>query len=376
VAEILVRAMPRALSRCAVLMVVSGFMLLNDMCGTALAQPSADVIQDLEHAVAPSSDAACPDPSLYATSRPNPPGEPTVVGLGVFFQDLTALNDADQTLDVDAYLIARWRDPRLAAASRGTSSAECSVPTGRLWMPQLEPERLRSRQTFYPDRFLVDAEGVVTLVRRIFAKLSYPLDFRDFPFDRHDWTVTLWPVVAGPREMVFHPLTRVTGIGERLSLQGWRVGAPRVQAGEGVRVGRSGTFARFDAVLGLERDWSYYAWKLGLPLTLIVLMAYGVYYIPTTAVPQQIGLGTTAMLTTVAYMLTLGSMLPKISYLTRADRFFVGCAVLVFIGLAKAVAALALAQGPKAHYIQLADRWGRALYPLALLANAALAFFA
>ena len=46
------------------------------------------------------------------------------------------------------------------------------------------------------------------------------------------------------------------------------------------------------------------------------------------------------------------------------------------VGLAKAVAALALGQGPKAHYIQLADRWGRALYPLALLANAALAFFA
>jgi hypothetical protein len=327
--------MRMALSRCPVLMVLSGFMLLNGMRGGALAQPPADVIEDLERAVAPSSDAVCPDPSLYTASRPNPPGEPTVVGLGVFFQDVTALNDADQTLDVDAYLIARWRDARLAAASRGTSSAECPVPTGRLWMPQLEPERLRSRQTFYPDRFLVDAKGTVTLIRRLFAKVAYPLDFRDFPFDR-----TLWPVVAGPGEMVFRPLTRVTGIGERLSLQGWRVGAPRVQASEGVRVGRSGTFARFDAVLGLERDWSYYAWKLGLPLTLIVLMAYGVYYIPITAVPQQIGLGTTAMLTTIAYMLTLGSMLPKISYLTRADRFFVGCAVLVFIGLAKAVAAL------------------------------------
>jgi hypothetical protein len=176
--------------------------------------------------------------------------------------------------------------------------------------------------------------------------------------------------------MVFHPLTGVTGIGERLSLQGWHIGAPRLQAGEGVRVGRSGTFARFDAILSIERDWAYYSWKLGLPLTLIVLMAYGVYYIPATAVPQQIGLGTTAMLTTIAYMLTLGTTLPKISYLTRADRFFVGCAVLVFIGLAKAVAAMALGQGPKAHYIQRADRWGRVLYPLALLANAALALFA
>jgi hypothetical protein len=75
-------------------------------------------------------------------------------------------------------------------------------------------------------------------------------------------------------------------------------------------------------------------------------------------------------------MLTLGSTLPKISYLTRADRFFVGSALLVFIGLMKAVATLALAQGPRAHYIEHVDRWGRTLYPLALLANAALAFFA
>jgi hypothetical protein len=351
-------------------------MLLSGIPGTVLAQSSADARQDLERAVAPSADAPCPDPALYATSRPNPPGEPTVVGLGVFFQDLTALNDSDQTLDVDVFVLARWRDSRLADTSRGPSSAECPVPTGRLWMPQLEPEWLRSRQAFYPDRFLVDAHGTITLVRRLFVRVAYPLDFRDFPFDRHNWTMTLWPVVSGPREMIFHPLTSVTGINERLSLQGWRVGAPRLQAGEGVRVGRSGTFARFDAVIRLERDWSYYAWKLGLPLTLIVLMAYGVYYIPATAVPQQIGLGTTAMLTTIAYMLTLGSALPRISYLTRADRFFVGCAVLVFIGLAKAVATLALAQGPKAHYIQRADRWGRVLYPLALLATAALALFA
>jgi hypothetical protein len=351
-------------------------VLLGGIQGSFAAQAPADLVQDLEREVGPSADAACPDPSLYSTTRPNPPGEPTVVGLGVFFQDVTSFNDADQTIDVDAYMIARWRDPRLAEPARGTSSAECPVPAGRLWMPQFEPERLRSRQLFYPDRFLVDARGVVTFVRRVFAKVAYPLDFRDFPFDRHAWTMTLWPVISGVHEMTFHPLTRGTGIAERLSLQGWHVGSPRVEATEGVRVGRSGTFARFNAVLDLERDWTYYAWKLGLPLTLIVLMAYGVYFIPATAVPQQIGLGTTAMLTSIAYMLTLGSTLPKISYLTRADQFFVGCAVLVFIGLAKAVATLALAQGPKAHYIQHVDRWGRALYPLALLAVAALAFLA
>jgi Neurotransmitter-gated ion-channel ligand binding domain/Neurotransmitter-gated ion-channel transmembrane region len=350
-------------------------VLLGGLGRSALAaEPSPELVQDLEREVAPSTDARCPDSALYSIARPDPPGTPTVVGLGAYFQDLAALNDADQTLDLDVYVISRWRDPRLADPSRGNSSAECPVPAGRLWMPQLEPERLRSRQAFYPDRFLVDARGVATFVRRAWAKVAYPLDFRDFPFDRHAWTMTLWPVLSGTQEMVFHPLKRGTGIGDRLSLQGWRVSSPRVAATEGVRVGRSGTYARFDAVLELERDWSYYAWKLGLPLTLIVLMAYGVYFIPATAVPQQIGLGTTAMLTLIAYMLTLGNTLPKISYLTRADRFFVGSALLVFVGLMKALATLALAQSPKAQYIQHIDRWGRWFYPLALVANAALAF--
>jgi hypothetical protein len=111
-----------------------------------------------------------------------------------------------------------------------------------------------------------------------------------------------------------------------------------------------------------------------LPLTLIVFMAYGVYFIPASAVPQQIGLGMTAMLTLIAYMLTLGNALPRISYLTRADWFFVGSAMLVFLGLMKAVATLWLSQGPKADLIARVDTWGRRLYPFAILANFALAF--
>jgi hypothetical protein len=82
----------------------------------------------------------------------------------------------------------------------------------------------------------------------------------------------------------------------------------------------------------------------------------------------------TAMLTLIAYMLTLGNALPRISYLTRADWFFVGSALLVFLGLMKAVATLWLAQGPRADLIAHVDTWGRRLYPFAMLANFALAF--
>jgi hypothetical protein len=337
-------------------------------------QPAADVVADLEREPVPQSSAACPDAAAYSLTRPDPAATPTVVGLAIFFQDVALLSDVDQTLDTDVYVTARWRDARLADPARGDFSAECPVPEGRLWIPAIEPENLRGRQSFYPTRFLVDGRGVVTYVRRLWVKLSYPLDFRDFPLDRHRWKVTLWPALSRTDEVVFHPLRRPTGMSEPVTIQGWRVGPPRSEASSGSRAARSGSFARFDVELTLERNWSYHAWKLGVPLTLIVLMAYGVYYIPATAVPQQIGLGMTAMLTLIAYMLTLGGTLPRISYLTRADRFFVGSAILVFLGLVKAVAAITLAQRPEARTLDRLNRWGRWAFPFAMLANFAVAF--
>jgi neurotransmitter-gated ion-channel len=350
-------------------------LLLGSLTGAGAAEePPADVAAELEREVAPRTGATCPDPRAYSLARPDPDGVPTVVGVGLFFQDVVSLNDVDQTLDADVYVVERWRDSRLADPARGEGSAECPASEGRLWMPALEPESLRGRQAFYPARFLVNGRGVVTYGRRVFVKLSYPLDFRDFPLDRHRWMVTLWPVLSRADEVVFHPLRRVTAINDRLSIQGWRVGAPTAQASTGPRVARAGTYARYDVLLDLERDWSYHAWKLGLPLTLIVLMAYGVYFIPGSAVAQQIGLGMTAMLTLIAYMLTLGGTLPRISYLTRADRFFVGSAVLVFLGLVKALSTTVLANTPRAGMIARADRWGRWLYPVGMLANFVLAF--
>jgi neurotransmitter-gated ion-channel len=350
-------------------------LLLGVAAGASSAQAvPPDLVSALEREVVPRAGAVCPDAGAYSLARPDPAGGPTVVAVGLFFQDVAALSDVDQTLDADLYVVARWRDPRLADPTRGEASAECPVPEGRLWMPALEPESLRGRQAFYPPRFLVDGAGIVTYGRRLFVKVSYPLDFRDFPLDRHRWTLTLWPVLSRADEMVFQPLARATGINDHLSLQGWRVGTPRAAASTGSRVARAGTYARLDVELDLVRNWSYHAWKLGLPLTLIVLMAYGVYFIPASAVAQQIGLGMTSMLTLIAYMLTLGSTLPRIAYLTRADRFFVGSAALVFLGLVKALVTTVLGQSPNAGRVQHADRWGRRIYPLAMLANFLLAF--
>lgn len=321
----------------------------------------------LETPVDPRSGIPCPPPASYSPIRPDPAGVPTVVGLAVAIQDISKFNDVEQTLTSDAYVVVRWRDPRLADQGRGEGSADCPVPGKELWMPAIEPDNMRSRQLFYEPRFLVDAAGTVTLARRLLFEVANPLDLHDFPFDRHRFRMTLWPTVSRTDEVVFHPLQRWLAINERLSLLGWTVGAPTASAGEGSRVGRMGRFSHYDVEIDLARDWSYYAWKLGVPLFLIVLMAYTVYFIPPTGVAQQVGVGMTSMLTLIAYMLALGSGLPKISYLTRADRLFVGCALLVFLGLLKAVLTTVWVQREAHAVVRWTDRVGRLAYPVAVL---------
>jgi len=335
-----------------------------------------DLRKELDRPINPRSGLPCPTPEQYSRERPDPPGIPTVVGASMFFQDVTQFNDVDQTITVDVYTLVRWRDPRLADPRRGDASAECPPPgAGVLWTPVIEAENLRSRQQFYETRFLVDARGTVTYGRRLLATVANPLNLRDFPFDRHQWRFTFWPLLAQSDELVFHPLQRFVGRSDPVSLQGWQVGNPVASTSIESRGGRLGTFARFDETIELRRDWKYYLWKTGFPLTLIVLMAYCVYYIPPTAVAQQIGVGMTSVLTLVAYMLALGNTLPKISYLTRADKFFLGSAVLVFCGLLKGILTTVWLNQEKKAVIERADRIGRWLYPVAMVVNFVSAFF-
>jgi hypothetical protein len=342
-------------------------LLLIFLCGNSVNVKAQDARRFLESPVNPRSGLSCPSAAQYSPSRPDPAGTPTVVGLTVMFQDIARLNDVDQTLTTDVYIFARWRDPRLADPARGDASADCPLPGNNFWMPDIEPENLRNRNAFYDPHFFVDANGTVTLARRLLVEISCPLDLHDFPFDRHLFRITLWPTISRTEEVTFYPLNKWLVINENLSILGWDVGSPRATVYESSRMGRLGTYSRYDVVIELARDWGFYALKLGVPLLLIVLMAYGVYYIPPTAIPQQVALSMTSMLTLIAYMLTLGNSLPKISYLTRADRLFVLCAVIVFLGLLKAVLTMVWAQRDAKNLIRRVDRLGRILYPVAVL---------
>jgi hypothetical protein len=73
---------------------------------------------------------------------------------------------------------------------------------------------------------------------------------------------------------------------------------------------------------------------------------------------------TSAILTLIAFQFSLGYMLPRLSYLTRADRFLIGSTLLVFMAFGEALWTSYLATHDQEEQAVAIDRKARILFPL------------
>ena len=88
-----------------------------------------------------------------------------------------------------------------------------------------------------------------------------------------------------------------------------------------------------------------------LPLTLIVFMAWPVFWIDPSNVGPQFGIATSSVFTLIAY-------------LTRFDQFTLGCTLLVFAALGEAVVAARLARIGREKLALRIDLVTRLVYPV------------
>ena len=104
-------------------------------------------------------------------------------------------------------------------------------------------------------------------------------------------------------------------------------------------------------------------------------MSWAVFWIDPKEIGPQLGLAGTSMLTLIAFQFAFTGLLPRISYLTRADRFVFSASLLVFLALAEAVATSALARQGRMALANRLDQTSRFAFPVALVTIIAFAFF-
>jgi len=97
-----------------------------------------------------------------------------------------------------------------------------------------------------------------------------------------------------------------------------------------------------------------------LPMSLIVFMSWTAFWIQPNIVPPRIAISTASIFSLIAFGFSVRLSLPRVSYLTRADIFVIGCTLLVFLALGAAVVGSRWASADKmeqAVRLNAAIRW-------------------
>jgi hypothetical protein len=317
--------------------------------------------------------AAEANPALEATSalsRPEAEAGPTEVSVVVWVANIDKIDSVAQTFSAHMFLAARWQDPRLA---HGESQGTIQLSLDDVWSPPFAIANAASfiRHTL-PEVVEVDPEGNVTYRQGFIGTFAQPLDLRNFPFDTQVFRVHGVSPGYSPAELDLVPderfidagMREAAGIAEEITLPDWKI--TRWTAGprpyEAVPwVDIAGYAFEFEA----ERSSAHYILKVILPLLLIVMMSWTVFWIDPENAGSQISVAVTSMLTLIAYRFAVGGEVPRIPYTTRLDTFILASTVLVFLSLLHVMVTTRLARSDRAPLARRIDRWSRVLVPLA-----------
>lgn len=82
-------------------------------------------------------------------------------------------------------------------------------------------------------------------------------------------------------------------------------------------------YSRFSVSLTIERISWPYLFKILLPLCVILLMGYLMFQLPPKEIQGAIAISMSALLSCIAFELTISQSLPPVGYLITSDKFFI-----------------------------------------------------
>lgn len=160
------------------------------------------------------------------------------------------------------------------------------------------------------------------------------LDLRQLPFDTQRLKIELesFQHLAGAVELTLPPQN--LRIAKQISLPQWAPGKLSGEVRPSYRDEYDENYSRATVTLEMRRHTQFHIWQMMVPLGIVLGMAFAVFFLPPKDLSDRMSVIIASLLPVVALSYSLHSGLPKISYLTVIDWFFV--MAYVFLGLAMA----------------------------------------
>jgi hypothetical protein len=296
-------------------------------------------------------------------SRPHLTNGPTEVNISIYVLDIDEINNVSQSFDANVFIQLIWMDPRLAHLHPEPVIRNLN----EVWNPRVQFINQQKIWQTLPEIVEILPDGQVIYRQRVWGSFSQPLELRDFPFDNQTLNIQLVSAAYNTQEILFiSSATSKSGIAPKFSMVDWnivdwKVNSTPFNIGSGIE-----DVTAFSLSINVDRKFDYFTIKVILPLILIIMMSWVVFWIDPTESGSQIGVAVTSMLTLIAYRFAVAGDLPKVSYLTRLDYFILCATFLVFASLIEVVITSDMTRKGNINRARTIDRWSRILFPMLL----------
>jgi len=252
-----------------------------------------------------------------------------LVVLQVYFNQILKIDEQKQTVELDLFTRSHWKDPNW----EGKTDEEFQEKKDTVeWDPTIEVINGMGLSTNTNELWLdYEQEGILSRAQRLIGNLSIDLNLQEFPFDTQVIKVEIESFWYFQEDMLLAVLpsqqhqtdTKYITLRKDVHLPEWIVeSVENFERPNRVSFEKK-TYSMLESHLIIRRRLSYYFSKIYLTLILTTVLAWSVFFIPSTDLSGRTSILVTLFLAAVALNFVAGSTLPKVSYSTQMDYYIV-----------------------------------------------------
>ena len=274
--------------------------------------------------------------------------DPIIVKADLLIEDIHSINGKDLDFESSFTLWAHWKDERVANTlknmgaytSEGKPLYLCDFSptqvigdTRKIFDPVVEFFNRKGKPNFQfgmQDWIEIFSDGTVQSRLRDKTKFKANFDFRRFPFDKQTLSFELWsefpsfmveiipdePAMTEYKETLYAFGDQEDGI----IIPGWDL--VDVTYENYSYVENDGyPYTGFMLYLDVQRQSSYYLFKIILPIIFILVISWSVFWVRGSQLEAKVNVTIVCLLSLIAYNFIIDEDLPKLAYLTFLDSF-------------------------------------------------------
>jgi hypothetical protein len=293
-------------------------------------------------------------------SAQNEPGV-RYVSAGLVLIDLYSVDNVKGTIGVEFTVSMKWTDESIVKPGQ---QDEIRLQPDSVLLPDIQFRHLLDLRLAGKPKITLQPNGRITYRQRIFATLKQRFDLYEFPFDSQLVDISLFTIDPGVRLLQDEEFTGIFKPDD-MSITNWQINYTGEEVTDQTEYGIKIHSLSFNYLI--QRNSRFYLYKVIIPLVLVVLMSWSVFWINPRNISAQLTVSVTAILTLIVFQYSVAQSLPELPYLTKLDEFILWTDILVFMAFVETIVTSYFEDRGKTGLSLSIDNISRWTFPLVFL---------